>query len=577
MKNQMNINWKLFENYNSLDARQRSDALSQLKINCSNPDLKNILAKSHFVIPGKTRFECQQCGECCKYARKVANLTYEPCTFLSEGNQCSKHDNRYLVCKWFPFFVYDDPNYGSLLTIKPYCSGFGKGNVVNYKETVNRIKKLEVSANNENDGAFVIHEVLYLPEKKEWLFPSRANIDKLLNFINETSGIKYNSQNSQNSTELAHAQHFTSGLLGGINEPQVTINEAGIITDLNDSFLILLAKPKESLLNKKLSSFFVDNDKIDQEILLCFSCGRLNAIPEKLKIENNKTKNVILNAIAFRSRTDGLVHGLLICFNEVSESIFSEINHSKNYARGLIESSLDLLVFLDKDGVITDVNQMCCEMLSKKRSDIIGTKFITYFDNPNLANNGIDITYQHGFVKNYVLNLNVKEGSVPVSFNATLYKDQDGIVKGIFASARDIREIQTLIKNLEKSKNYARSLIECSLDLMVTINQNGKIMDVNESASKMTGISKEKLIGSNFCDYFENKEKATMGINLTFEKGKVEGYELVLLNSNCEKIDVSFNATLYKEIDGSIAGIFASARDISELTNIRKKYGLLNK
>lgn len=577
MKNQMNINWKLFENYNSLDARQRSDALSQLKINCSNPDLKNILAKSHFVIPGKTRFECQQCGECCKYARKVANLTYEPCTFLSEGNQCSKHDNRYLVCKWFPFFVYDDPNYGSLLTIKPYCSGFGKGNVVNYKETVNRIKKLEISASNENDGAFVIHEVLYLPEKKEWLFPSRANIDKLLNFINETSGIKYNSQNSQNSTELAHAQHFTSGLLGGINEPQVTINEAGIITDLNESFLILLAKPKEYLLNKKLSSFFVDNHKIDQEILLCFSCGRLNAIPEKLKIENNKTKNVILNAIAFRSRTDGLVHGLLICFNEVSESIFSEINHSKNYARGLIESSLDLLVFLDKDGVITDVNQMCCEMLSKKRSDIIGTKFITYFDNPNLANNGIDITYQHGFVKNYVLNLNVKEGSVPVSFNATLYKDQDGIVKGIFASARDIREIQTLIKNLEKSKNYARSLIECSLDLMVTINQNGKIMDVNESASKMTGISKEKLIGSNFCDYFENKEKATMGINLTFEKGKVEGYELVLLNSNCEKIDVSFNATLYKEIDGSIAGIFASARDISELTNIRKKYGLLNK
>jgi len=296
---------------------------------------------------------------------------------------------------------------------------------------------------------------------------------------------------TQVSLIFQHAQHFTSGLLGGINEPQVTINEAGIITDLNESFLILLAKPKEYLLNKKLSSFFVDNHKIDQEILLCFSCGRLNAIPEKLKIENNKTKNVILNAIAFRSRTDGLVHGLLICFNEVSESIFSEINHSKNYARGLIESSLDLLVFLDKDGVITDVNQMCCEMLSKKRSDIIGTKFITYFDNPNLANNGIDITYQHGFVKNYVLNLNVKEGSVPVSFNATLYKDQDGIVKGIFASARDIREIQTLIKNLEKSKNYARSLIECSLDLMVAINQNGKIMDVNESASKMTGISKE--------------------------------------------------------------------------------------
>ncbi len=563
-KNNIQINWELFEKYNSLDARQRADVLPQLNINCSNPELKNVLAKSHFVIPGKTKFECQQCGECCRYARKVANLTYEPCVYLTEKNKCSKHDDRYLVCKWFPFFVYDDPYYGAILTIKPYCTGFGKGNIVNYAETVTNIKKLENSANNENDGASVIHEVLYLPEKKEWTFPSRENIDKLIKFINETSGTKNNQQNKYNLTELNHAQSFTNCLLGGINEPQITVNKEGFITDLNDTFISLMEQPKNSLINTKLSTLFVDSEKINKEIQLCFSYGRLNAIPERIKTINGKTKNIIINAITYRSRVDGLVNSLLICFNEVADSVFSEINHSKNYARGLIESSLDLLVFLDKDGVITDVNQMCCDLLSTDRSKIIGTKFINYFDNPILANKGIELTYENGFVKNYVLNLiNTKDGIIPVSFNASLYKDQDGIVKGIFASARDIRESHKLITELEKAKNYARSLIECSIDLMVTINQDGIIMDVNESACKMTGITRENLIGSIFCNYFENNEKALNGINLTLKNGKVENYELVLINSKKEKINVSFNASLYKEIDGSVAGIFASAREIT--------------
>ena len=558
------INWKLFEEYNSLDARQRANGLKKLKINCSNPDLINILTKSHFVVPGKTKYSCQQCGECCRYARKVADLTYEPCIFLTEDNKCSKHDGNYLVCKWFPFFVYDDPHYGSLLTIKPYCSGYGKGELVNYKETINRIKKLEITADNKNDGAFVIHEVLYLPEKKEWVFPSRENIDKLLRFINESSGKQYSPAVEINSAELNHAQHFTNGLLGSVDEPQITVNEKGVITDLNSSFLSLIARKKEDLLNHKLSSFFVDATKIEQEISLCLSWGRLNAIPERIKFQSGETKNVIINAITYRSRIDGLIHGLLICFSEVSEAIFTEINHSKDYARGLIESSLDLLVFLDKDGIISDVNRMCCELLSKERNEIIGTRFIDYFDDENSAAKGIDNTYKYGFVKNYILNLNTSDGPVPVSFNASLYKNHNGIVKGIFAAARDIRETKALITDLEKTKNYARSLIESSIDLMVTINKEGKIMDVNESACKMTGFSKEKLIGSDFCDYFVDKGKAKTGVHLTFEKGKVEGFELLLTNSNGAKIDVSFNASIYKEIDGSVAGIFASARDIRE-------------
>jgi PAS domain S-box-containing protein len=53
-----------------------------------------------------------------------------------------------------------------------------------------------------------------------------------------------------------------------------------------------------------------------------------------------------------------------------------------------------------------------------------------------------------------------------------------------------------------KGSEYLRSLIEASLDPLVTINTDGKITDVNEATIKATGVSREELIGTDFSDYF---------------------------------------------------------------------------
>ena len=56
--------------------------------------------------------------------------------------------------------------------------------------------------------------------------------------------------------------------------------------------------------------------------------------------------------------------------------------------------------------------------------------------------------------------------------------------------------------------HYARSLIEASLDPLVTISPEGKITDVNEATVKATGAPREKLIGADFANYFTEPEKA---------------------------------------------------------------------
>ena len=114
---------KSFEEYNRIDPMNRAKMLVTMRVEVHNKEVLGLLTKSHFVIPGKTRYQGIQCGECCRYARKVATFTYEPCIYLNDDNTCSKHDNRYLVCKWFPFFVHLDPKFGHLWQSSPIVQG----------------------------------------------------------------------------------------------------------------------------------------------------------------------------------------------------------------------------------------------------------------------------------------------------------------------------------------------------------------------------------------------------------------------------------------------------------------------
>ena len=62
---------------------------------------------------------------------------------------------------------------------------------------------------------------------------------------------------------------------------------------------------------------------------------------------------------------------------------------------------------------------------------------------------------------------------------------------------------------LGRASAYNRCLIETSVDPLVTISADGKISDVNTATEKVTGHSRDELIGTDFSDYFTDPEKAS--------------------------------------------------------------------
>ena len=115
----------------------------------------------------------------------------------------------------------------------------------------------------------------------------------------------------------------------------------------------------------------------------------------------------------------------------------------------------------------------------------------------------------------------------------------------------------------EQASQYARSLIEASLDPLVTISPDGKITDVNEATVKVTGVGREALIGTDFSNYFTEPEKARAGYREVFEKGFVTDYPLTIRHKDSRLTDVLYNASVYRDVQGNVLGVFAAARDVT--------------
>lgn len=111
---------------------------------------------------------------------------------------------------------------------------------------------------------------------------------------------------------------------------------------------------------------------------------------------------------------------------------------------------------------------------------------------------------------------------------------------------------------------YARSVIEASLDPLVTISREGKITDVNRATETVTGVAREELIGSDFCDYFSEPEKARAGYRQVFADGLVHDYPLAIRHASGRLTEVLYNATVFCNQDGEVEGAFATARDVTK-------------
>ena len=139
----------------------------------------------------------------------------------------------------------------------------------------------------------------------------------------------------------------------------------------------------------------------------------------------------------------------------------------------------------------------------------------------------------------------------------------------------EIHLVQTyrmlIVRKEREESQYARSLIEASLDPLVTISTEGKITDMNQATVNITGLTRKKLTGTDFFDYFTESQKAREVYQKVFAKGSVADSPLTLRHKEGKLTDVLLNGSVYKDDEGNVVGVVIVARDVTEQKRIARE------
>ena len=372
---------------------------------------------------------------------------------------------------------------------------------------------------------------------------------------------------------LRQTQNYTRGLIEASVDALVTVDPEMRVTDVNEQTVRITGYSRDELIGSPFPDYFTDPDRATAGVRQTLGEGFVTNYVLVLRAKSGQETLVSFNASVFKD-TDGNVKGIFAAARDITEQkrLEEELRQAQNYTRGLIESSVDPMITVDPDLTITDVNEQMVRLTEVSKAALIGSRFDRYFTEPTRAATGVRQTLREGYVTNYELTLHTPSGrQVLVSFNASIYRDPEGLARGIFAVARDVTEQRRLEGELREQQNYSRGLIEASVDALMTVNPEGIITDVNEQTVKLTGYGRQQLVGSRFADYFTEPARATAGVRQTFAEGEVTNYELTVRAKSDAETVVSFNASVFKDTTGRVAGILAAARDITQSRRIAEE------
>jgi PAS domain S-box-containing protein len=233
----------------------------------------------------------------------------------------------------------------------------------------------------------------------------------------------------------------------------------------------------------------------------------------------------------------------------------------------IVENSDDAIIGKTLEGIVTSWNSAAERMYGYSKDEIVG-KSIELLSPPDRVGEikAILATINAGkHVKHFETMRVRKDGSAfPASVSVSPILQADGRVVGASSIARDITEER-------QAFDAARSMIESSLDSLVAISPTGTLTDANQATVKITGVSRDHLIGTSFSDYFTEPEKANNIYQLVFAEGMAVDYPLTMRHQNGSLTEVRYNASVYRDPQGKVLGVFAAARDVTNQMQDQKR------
>ena len=238
------------------------------------------------------------------------------------------------------------------------------------------------------------------------------------------------------------------------------------------------------------------------------------------RMQTSKRKLVLSFNVLARDRT---VFGISVFAKDVTERKKADeaLRESEERFRRITENMLDMVVQTDVQGICEYASPSFKTVLGYDPKSMLG-KSLFELVHPEDLNNTLEVVlktlatrstakfdYRYKHADGHYVWLQ--------SVGNPLF-DPTGEISGTVLATRDITTGKQAEEEARAASLYSRSLIEASLDPLVTISVDGKITDVNKATELVTDVSREQLIGSDFSSYFTDPKKAKEGYLEVFER-----------------------------------------------------------
>ncbi|HET7112800.1 MAG TPA: PAS domain S-box protein [Pyrinomonadaceae bacterium] len=243
------------------------------------------------------------------------------------------------------------------------------------------------------------------------------------------------------------------------------------------------------------------------------------------------------------------------------------LRESEERYRDLVENSRELICTHDLDGTILSVNRAARELFGYEPDEFIGKKNIRDILAPTVRD-------QFGMYMERILKEGATRGPMLVQTRSGEHRlleyynslRTEGvaapIVRGI---ARDITEERRREHALRESEERYRELFENSKDAFYVHDMNGIYTSVNRAAEKLSGYSREQIIGKHFSEFMtpEFARLVQRQLHKKLDSAGETTYDIEMITKKGRNVPVEISSRLIYEL-GVPVGVQGCVRDISE-------------
>jgi PAS domain S-box-containing protein len=205
--------------------------------------------------------------------------------------------------------------------------------------------------------------------------------------------------------------------------------------------------------------------------------------------------------------------------------------------RMLVEEAQDIIYEIDEEGYFTFVNGMASQILGYSRTELLSMHFLDLIEASYRENVSLFYNYQieSGERSSYLeFPVVAKGGKVEWIGQKVQLIYRKEVLKGAIAVARIRTERHNLQNSLKLSEEKYRGILENLQFGLMEVDLDERIIYVNDTMTRITGFSKEELLGNIASELLvraETKEKIEEQHRLR-EKNKASAYEVEIVRKD---------------------------------------------